>query len=109
MQCENIFTKTFLGQGSGAGDLTGSGAGYGGRGGLGTNVGTPGSPYGSIFYPSNFGSGGGGSQGGRGGGFLELEIRGSLVVDGMFIQSKIKIKKINCWYILKEISIKTAA
>lgn len=45
--------------------------------------GTPGSPYGSIFYPNNFGSGGGGSQGGKGGGFLELEIKGTLVVDGM--------------------------
>jgi hypothetical protein len=46
--------------------------------------GTPGSPYGSIIYPTDFGSGGGGSQGGRGGGFLELEIRGALVVDGVY-------------------------
>ena len=79
----------FLGQGTGAGDSTGSGAGYGSLGGLGTNAGTPGRAHGSIVYPSNFGSGGGGSQGGKGGGFLELEIRGSLVVDGMYIQSKV--------------------
>jgi hypothetical protein len=78
-----LFNFHFLGQGIGAGDSTGSGAGYGGRGGLVSNGGTPGSPYGSILYPTDFGSGGGGSQGGKGGGFLELEIRGSLVVDGM--------------------------
>lgn len=71
------------GQGIGAGDFTGSGAGYGSLGGWATNGANPGRPYGSIVHPNDFGSGGGGSQGGKGGGMLELEIEKSLVVDGM--------------------------
>ena len=52
-----------------------------------SNGGAPGSPYGSIIHPTDFGSGGGGSQGGKGGGFLEIEIRGTLIVDGMYNSS----------------------
>lgn len=73
------------GTGVGAGDLSGSGGGYGGRGGVAANGGKTGSPHGSILYPKEFGSGGGGTHGGRGGGILELQIKATLEVDGKII------------------------
>lgn len=75
-----------IGQGSGAGlgSVDGSGAGYGGRGGSGVSTQQTGSTYGDFQQPRVFGSGGGGpgSKGGAGGGFLELEVIGALIVEG---------------------------
>ncbi|PIK61100.1 hypothetical protein BSL78_01925 [Apostichopus japonicus] len=39
-------------------------------------------PYGSMYHPRNFGSGGHGNQGGIGGGILEIEVHDILRVDG---------------------------
>lgn len=72
------------GKGVGAGDSTGSGGGYGGQGGVATNGGNTGSPHGSLLRPKAFGSGGGGNDGGSGGGHLELDVKGSLIVDGKY-------------------------
>lgn len=79
-----LYYSMFIDQGVGAGQLPGSGAGHGGSGGSDTNGRSPGSPYSSLFSPNQFGSGGGGSNGGSGGGYLEIETKNLLVVDGMF-------------------------
>lgn len=66
-----------------------SGAGHGGMGGRPTcdttvNINTcrikRGFPYGNVFYPNEFGSGGNGVNGGAGGGILNLTIRNTLQV-----------------------------
>lgn len=64
-----------------------SGGGHGGNGGLGsiTNSTAAGSGYGSQTAPTTFGSGGGNgnsSIGGAGGGALQLNVAGSLQMDG---------------------------
>ena len=64
-----------------------SGASHGGRGGKGGNTLASNLPYGSIFNPSTWGSGGGGTSpsnqnGGRGGGYIVMEISGSFSVNG---------------------------
>ena len=68
------------------GDETGSGAGYGGVGGVSLDA-SGGVSYGSAFQPVDFGSGGGigyGTQSGGsfGGGALRLNVGGVLTVDG---------------------------
>lgn len=78
----HIFGFFTAGQGVGAGHSTGSGAGYGAQGGVAKNGGATGIPHGSLLNPMLFGSGGGGTRGGNGGGHLELDIKGLLVVDG---------------------------
>lgn len=83
-----------VGQGLGAGisGADSSGAGYGGRGGQGVSLPTPGAPYGLLHNPKMFGSGGGGSHGGAGGGKIELWIKETIVVEGMLAKQKFNIK-----------------
>ena len=64
-----------------------SGAGHGGVGGRSSCGGMfktcrhrRGTPYGSIFEPNEFGSGGDGSAGGTGGGILDIEADHTLQV-----------------------------
>ncbi|MBI4578786.1 MAG: hypothetical protein HY718_03735, partial [Planctomycetes bacterium] len=59
------------------------GGGYGGTGGSGSRNG-PGYTYGSIFQPTELGSGGG-SNGGAGGGAVRLVVQGTLTVDGSIL------------------------
>ncbi|MBU0639235.1 MAG: hypothetical protein KKB50_10260, partial [Planctomycetes bacterium] len=62
----------------------GSGAGYGGEGGVGQSV-SGGVAYGSIIAPADLGSGGGngsGGSGGAGGGLIRLDVSGTLTIDG---------------------------
>ena len=66
------------GSGPGAGSVAGGGS-YGGQGGHTTGSGTP---YGSVFSPTDLGSGGGGAGGGAGGGFVNLRVGRQLHVDG---------------------------
>jgi hypothetical protein len=74
------------GEGRGtAGNTTGSGAGYGGRGGNTVTGAIGGKTYGSSLRPTLPGSGGGtGKQGegGGGGGLLTFKIAGDLTLDG---------------------------
>ena len=72
------------GPGAGTGSSDGSGAGYGGTGGSGQVTMTTRSPYGDYTNPRMFGSGGGKSNAGSGGGVLSLEISEALVVEGKF-------------------------
>ena len=74
--------RTGLGPGAGVSGADGSGAGHGGRGGRGQASQALGAPYGLINIPKLFGSGGGGSQGGAGGGKIELNIEGTLAIEG---------------------------
>ena len=62
------------------GSLIGQGAGHGGQGGV-----DGGSPYGSVYKPNRFGSGGGNGSGygGRGGGKLYWEVAQSLELNGI--------------------------
>ncbi|CAH1775844.1 unnamed protein product, partial [Owenia fusiformis] len=39
-------------------------------------------PYGNLYEPKKFGSGGAGGNGGNGGGILEIDVTGTLTVDG---------------------------
>jgi len=62
----------------------GSGAGYGGIGGHGSGPGAaPGAIYCPSDYPTSFGSGGGTSNGGRGGGQFRISVYGTFIVDGI--------------------------
>lgn len=72
------------GPGAGTGSSDGSGAGFGGTGGSGRVTMTTRSPYGDYTNPRVFGSGGGKSNAGSGGGVLSLEISEALVVEGKF-------------------------
>ena len=68
--------------GPGAGSIS-AGAGHGGRAGQGNNqYEKTGSPYGLFNAPVQFGSGGGGSCGGAGGGVLSIDIKQTLSVEG---------------------------
>ena len=77
------------GPGAGGGDYwSAGGAGYGGRGGNGGG-GLGGSAYGSLLQPVDPGSGGGytanagdGQPGGAGGGTIQMNVAGTLRVDG---------------------------
>ena len=76
--------KTGPGAGSGGGfGFSGSGAGHGGPGGA-SYYGAPGGvTYDSATEPVAFGSGGGGEQGSnRGGGAIQLQVVGTLTLDG---------------------------
>lgn len=69
------------GTGPGAGGALRAGAGHGGTGGVGESA-VPalgGSTYGSIFCPTNLGSGG---SGGPGGGAIRLTVGGTLLIEG---------------------------
>jgi len=71
----------------GAGTPTGggiySGAGHGGRGGLGyVTRGNEGMTYGSLKEPINLGSGSSDDSGGTGGGAVQLNVGGTTTVDG---------------------------
>jgi hypothetical protein len=80
------------GTGSGSGShganspFPGGGGGYGGIGGIGSTNANGGASYGSQTSPTTYGSGGGGnystSYGGAGGGAVQLNISGTLQVDG---------------------------
>lgn len=98
IQAGGSLTVDSLGYASGAGispghfsyadsHYPGSGGGYGGNGGLGliTNSTPAGTSYGSQGDPLIFGSGGGGSEsgGGAGGGVVQLNVSGTLQVDGI--------------------------
>lgn len=67
--------------GPGAG-FSGGGAGHGGYGGLTSAGGLGGVPYDDLKEPIEFGSGGGGSCGGDGGGLIRLVANNSLTIDG---------------------------
>lgn len=69
------------GQGPGAGIGT-IGASYGGMGGQNTNSNRP---YGSVFTPTDLGSGGSADSGGAGGGFVNLRIGRQLHIDGKIL------------------------
>ena len=74
--------------GLGAGNtknLVGSGAGHGGEGGVYQAGQLGGEPYGSIYRPVHFGSGGGNGQGkgGSGGGMLHWRIGQEIELDGL--------------------------
>ena len=78
-------------QGPGAGQrvgVAGSGGGYGGLGGASASNSLAGAAYGSLLQPIDPGSGGGGyplgivAAGSAGGGALQLNVAGSLVLDG---------------------------
>lgn len=79
------------GGGSGAGFSaggvrSGSGAGHGGYGGLGSSNTTAGIAYGSTFEPTRLGSGGGtgvGGGGGSGGGSVRLIVSNAFVLNGL--------------------------
>ena len=58
------------------------GAGHGGRGGRGTNQRKTGAAIGHLYEPQHLGCKGGGSNGGRGGGVMALNVRDSLKIDG---------------------------
>lgn len=66
------------GPGRGSGSNGGSFGGYGGS----SSVGGAATPYGSMFTPKQYGSGGG-NGGGAGGGFLEIDIIDVFHVDGV--------------------------
>ncbi len=71
-------------QGLGAG-VDASGAGYGGRGGN-SPTGLGGATYGSLYQPTDLGSGGGDREnapGGAGGGAIIIEVEELLLVDGI--------------------------
>lgn len=59
-----------------------SGAGHGGQAGRGANAAIVGSAYGDIYEPVRFGSCGGGSLGGAGGGVIWLNVSGTIRIDG---------------------------
>ena len=59
-----------------------SGAGHGGTSGRGAGLLLTGQPYGDLFEPRELGSSGGSSQGGQGGGLIELRVHYKLQVDG---------------------------
>ncbi len=74
-----------IGPGKGAlANMTGSGAGHGGRGGA-SSVSAGGLAYGSVSVPAEPGSGGGAvgiGAGSEGGGAMHLRVEGTLAVDG---------------------------
>lgn len=59
-----------------------SGAGHGGRAGRGSNAAVVGAAYGDIYEPVRFGSCGGGSLGGAGGGVIWLNVTDTIRIDG---------------------------
>lgn len=63
----------------------GTGAGHGGQGGSYTTKMNSGVPYGSVYRPSHFGSGGGNGQGqgGFGGGMLHWKVGQQMELDGL--------------------------
>ena len=88
---QGLITVDWGGYGSGKGPGAGSaassgssGASHGGRGGRGAVAFSYKLPYGSIFSKGTWGSGGGhlGSQGGRGGGKVHLEVQQAVRLDG---------------------------
>jgi hypothetical protein len=63
----------------------GSGAGYGGLGGMSASNALGGLTYGSFYQPTNLGSGGGSGYigaGGPGGGLINLQVGGNLLLNG---------------------------
>ncbi|MDD5146475.1 MAG: fibronectin type III domain-containing protein [Candidatus Pacebacteria bacterium] len=82
--------------GSGSSSLGGGGGGYGGNGGYGnylTTIVAGGLPYGSTTVPIDLGSGGGSGKyggnpagaGGAGGGIVELNVTGTLTLNGFIV------------------------
>ncbi|XP_052090185.1 uncharacterized transmembrane protein DDB_G0289901-like [Mytilus californianus] len=72
--------------GPGKGSSGGSGGSYGGRGGMKTGIylkSNEAVAYGGIEKPSDFGSGGGCSTGGKGGGVITLKATDDVRVDGL--------------------------
>ena len=59
-----------------------SGAGHGGTSGRGGGTLLTGQPYGDLFEPRELGSSGGHSQGGQGGGIIDLLVHYKLQIDG---------------------------
>ena len=59
-----------------------SGAGHGGTSGRGQGSLLTGQPYGDLFEPHQFGSSGGSSEGGQGGGIIHLNVFNRLQIDG---------------------------
>ena len=88
------------GRGDGGGKYSlnyGRGAGHAGFGGGESKSG--GDWYGDMVTPNTFGSGGGGyfsSQGGKGGGYLNIQTSGDLIIDGSILVSGGDCTKSNC-------------
>ena len=61
---------------------SGSGAGFGGRGGRGYNSPVVGTAYGDLYEPVRFGSSGGGPVSGGGGGVIWFNVTSVIQVDG---------------------------
>lgn len=71
-------------QGIGKAASTGSsGAGHGATAGRGYGTTFVGAPYGDLYEPNRFGSCGGGSLGGSGGGLIHLNATGTVRIDGV--------------------------
>jgi hypothetical protein len=76
---------TGAGQSSSGSYRDGSGAGYGGIGGVSSSNAVGGSTYGSFTEPANLGSGGGAGyagSGGSGGGLIQITAGGGVIVNG---------------------------
>ncbi|PIK61099.1 hypothetical protein BSL78_01924 [Apostichopus japonicus] len=71
-----------IGQGV-ASTMGSSGGGFGGTSGRGKGTPLTGQPYGNLYEPFDFGSSGGGTMGGAGGGILLLNVTGFAIIDGV--------------------------
>lgn len=89
--CTSAEDGSGMGQGAYPGTASGGGAGHGGTGGIGSAAGsTGGGNYGSSLIPALLGAGGGAGMngsgadyvGGAGGGFVSLNVTGTLTVTG---------------------------
>ncbi|XP_077861759.1 uncharacterized protein LOC144342564 [Saccoglossus kowalevskii] len=80
---QNIGLHGVINIGLGYTSSDGSGAGHGGSGGHGKVVSMTGQPYGDIYEPEQFGSAGGGTAGGSGGGRIWFNVSNTLQIDGV--------------------------
>jgi hypothetical protein len=86
------------GPGHGNGGEGSSGAGHGGQGGAGYSAGAGGVTYDSETEPADFGSGGGGGfRPNRGGGAIQLNVEGTLTIDGLVSVNADEGNCGNCW------------
>ncbi|XP_038052472.1 uncharacterized protein LOC119725183 [Patiria miniata] len=60
-----------------------SGAGHGGSGGHGRGIAKTGQPYSDLYEPEEFGSVGGGTSGGSGGGRIWFNVTDTILIDGL--------------------------
>ncbi|KAK3755992.1 hypothetical protein QZH41_003345 [Actinostola sp. cb2023] len=87
LNLDGLGHKAQTGPGAGTNVGYGTGAGHGGQGGINAKGTLGGKAYGSVFTPTNVGSGGGGPNGGSGGGCLLLRTSKLLHLDGLISAS----------------------